>query len=363
MTPKQILDSFSETLMQDERILSAQERALLKNLIQHARSASIEPETHEVVNATIASAVGETVAQRAFAVLGSSIVERILGSSGSGLTNFMGVEDAAVSTGELSSPGQPRPPRPKPQPRPSEPAPRPEEIPIPLPPGPPGISATKRSAAKTTPVLERPDVLSAQCVVLDEFLAPQELQELIRFTLKHEADFCMSEVVGRDSSESVVNEEHRRSRVLVDLENYQEMILSRIRSALPLVLNKLGMEEFFITNAEAQITASNHGDFFSSHSDNGDPTTAARQLTFVYFFHREPRQFSGGDLRIHDRCREDSLSDGNREISIGGYQTIMPQQNQIVFFPCSAMHEITPVTCPSWLFADSRFTLNGWLHK
>ena len=29
MTPKQILDSFSETLMRDERILSAQERALL----------------------------------------------------------------------------------------------------------------------------------------------------------------------------------------------------------------------------------------------------------------------------------------------------------------------------------------------
>jgi len=40
MTPKQILDSFSETLMQDERILSAQERALLTSLLQHARAAS-----------------------------------------------------------------------------------------------------------------------------------------------------------------------------------------------------------------------------------------------------------------------------------------------------------------------------------
>src|SRR5271167_4585693 len=81
MTPKQILDSFSETLTQDERILSAQERALLRNLLHHARSASLEPETHAAVNATIASAVGETVAQRAFAVLGGSIVERILQSS------------------------------------------------------------------------------------------------------------------------------------------------------------------------------------------------------------------------------------------------------------------------------------------
>ena len=82
MTPKQILDSFSETLMQDERILSAQERALLAALLQHAKSSTIEnPETQAAVRAVIASAVGETVAQRAFAVLGGSIVERILEGS------------------------------------------------------------------------------------------------------------------------------------------------------------------------------------------------------------------------------------------------------------------------------------------
>src|ERR1035437_3106614 len=79
MTPKQILDSFSQTLMQDERILSAQERALVATLLQHAKTATVDnQETQEAVRAVIASAVGETVAQRAFAVLGCSIVERIL---------------------------------------------------------------------------------------------------------------------------------------------------------------------------------------------------------------------------------------------------------------------------------------------
>ncbi len=39
MTPKQILDSLSETLMRDERILSAQERTLLATVLQHARTA------------------------------------------------------------------------------------------------------------------------------------------------------------------------------------------------------------------------------------------------------------------------------------------------------------------------------------
>jgi hypothetical protein len=65
MTPKQILDSFSETLMQDARILSAQERALVATLLQHATTASEDnPERQEEVKAVIASAVGETVAQR-----------------------------------------------------------------------------------------------------------------------------------------------------------------------------------------------------------------------------------------------------------------------------------------------------------
>ena len=37
MTAKQILDSFSETIIQDERILSPQERELLTSLLQNAR--------------------------------------------------------------------------------------------------------------------------------------------------------------------------------------------------------------------------------------------------------------------------------------------------------------------------------------
>lgn len=79
MTPKEILDSFSATLMQDERILSAQERALLTTLLQHAKTAAgRNRETQDAVRAVIAGAVGETVAHRAFSVLGENLVEQIL---------------------------------------------------------------------------------------------------------------------------------------------------------------------------------------------------------------------------------------------------------------------------------------------
>ena len=207
-------------------------------------------------------------------------------------------------------------------------------------------------------VRQRPTALPAQCVILDEFLAPQELEELTRFALAHEPQFTASEVVAPTSERGVIDYEHRRSRVLTDLEQYQELLLRRIKRVVPQVAHKLGMEEFAIAGVEAQITASNDGDFFRFHSDNASDRVAARHLTFVYFFHREPRQFEGGELRIHDARLEQ-----DRYISAGSYQTIVPQQNQIVFFPCELLHEITPVKCPSRLFADSRFTLNGWLRQ
>ncbi len=374
MTPKQILDSFSDTLMRDERILSARERELLANLLRHAETAAGEHvENQRAVRAVIASAVGETVAQRAFAVLGGSMVERILESRPESTTDPHNGRSAEMNAKrrDPEPPGLPVPPVPRdPEPPgisdPHQPHRKPERPRDPEPPGaplrdpePPGHAMSTAVVSETSVVVrERPASLPAQCVILDEFLAPQELEELTRFALEHEPQFTASEVVAPTSERGVIDYEHRRSRVLTDLEQYQELLIRRINMVLPQVAHKLAMQEFDIAGVEAQITASNDGDFFRFHSDNASDRVAARHLTFVYFFHREPRQFDGGELRIHDARLEQ-----DRYISAGSYQTIVPRQNQIVFFPCELMHEITPVKCPSRLFADSRFTLNGWLHQ
>ena len=389
MTPKQILDSFSETLILDERILSAQERSLVASLLQHAKTAAgANPETNEAVKAVIAAAIGETVAQRAFSVLGGSIVERIIeGSSlpAADATSGISFSDRPLSTlGTPAPPGpqpqhpgvkaprkEPQPPHHKPTHRPlrDTPAPSPQPQhpgspmgdpapPAPQPQHPGGAITRKVVTGSSVAAAERPEVLRANCVVLDEFLSPQELEELTRFTLEHEADFQNSEVYSPSVQKGVINDDFRRSRVLMELGEQQEIMLTRIKTVLPQVLERLGMEEFTIADVEAQITASNDGDFFHCHDDNGSDGVASRHLTFVYFFHLEPRQFEGGELRIHDAHLQDA-----RYVSDGSYQTIVPQQNQIVFFPCELLHEITPVKCGSQLFADSRFTLNGWLRR
>jgi Rps23 Pro-64 3,4-dihydroxylase Tpa1-like proline 4-hydroxylase len=377
MTPKQILDSFSETLMRDDRILSAPERALLSAIVQQAKVASSANEqTQDSVRSVIASAVGEVVAQRAFAVLGESIVEHILESNTSPIAELTNYQTAEVLTDPQTPSQSPTPPGVKaPRKKPHHPkreAPLPTDPqtpsgqplrtpfvtpPAPDPQTPSGVTRTVVSNASAA-IAERPQNLPARCVALDEFLSPQEVAELTAFAQEHEAEFQTSEVISPATGGGVVNYERRRSRVLMDLGEQQDLMIERIKSVLPQVLQQLEMEEFTVADVEAQITASNDGDFFHFHSDNATERAASRYLTFVYFFHREPPMFEGGELRIHDAHLENGIY-----VSEGSYQTIIPQQNQIVFFPCELMHEITPVRCSSQSFADSRFTVNGWLRR
>lgn len=197
----------------------------------------------------------------------------------------------------------------------------------------------------------------APVLVLEEFLAPQELERLAHYVEAHESDFVLSEVVAPGAAASIVDFEHRKSRVLFELGEHEDVISGRILSYLPRILPAVGLQPFPIARVEAQITASNDGDFFRPHEDNGEPPLRTRELTFVYFFHREPKAFRGGELRIYD---PQATNGGNAGST---YRAIVPQQNQIVFFPSHLLHEITPVRCASGAFADSRFTLNGWFHR
>lgn len=354
MTHAEILDSLSDTLIRDEHILNARERELIACLLQRAGMPG-----NSGVNETIAQVVGEIVAQRAYGLLGESIVRclterspllpqdtRHHGSGARGSSAHSGLDSLPQPrTRFQSGPGPILPPGPRP--------------PSPIPPGPKAPPpSSKQTQAMGIAVLDEPEVLTAECVILDEFLAPSELDALLRYALGQEAAFCLSEVISPGLATGVVDHEHRRSRVLMDLGKHEEVILNRIRSCWPSILPKLHCTPFVASRAEIQITASNDGDFFRCHTDNGSGEVAQREITFVYFFHREPKKFQGGELRIYD-----SRMENGEFVPTLNYRTIVPQQNQLVLFASSLSHEITAVECPSRAFADSRFTVNGWFHR
>jgi Rps23 Pro-64 3,4-dihydroxylase Tpa1-like proline 4-hydroxylase len=393
-----MIDSLSGTLLCDERILSVPERELLANLLQRTRTQST-PEN--AVTEAITRTVGEIIADRALGVLGESMTRQLLQQQLASSSSFpnRGVPVIRAGTPVPPSPapvpgsaprppsmslpsisaGTPVPPSPAPVPGsaprppsmslpsisagspPTTPAPSPGSAPRPPSTSPPSISfPTTNSQPKTggVAVIEASDYLSAECVVLDEFLTSAELNTLRQYVLEQEMQFELSEVLSPGVTGGAVDYEHRRSRVLMDLGGHERPIVDRLLTCLPRILQKWGRDPFPISRIETQTTASNHGDFFGCHSDNGAEEVATREITFVYFFHREPKQFSGGELRIYDSRREN-----DNYVPTANYRTIVPEQNQLVLFASGLSHEITPVDCPSGQFADSRFTINGWVHR
>jgi SM-20-related protein len=194
-------------------------------------------------------------------------------------------------------------------------------------------------------------------VTFDEFLVREELTGLLDYTLTHSNYFANTRVISREG-EGVIDRVNRRSRVLMAWSPFHELLANRIGAFFPVVLEKLGWPPFQVGHIETQLTASNHEEFFKTHSDNGNVAVQTRKLTFVYFFHSEPKAFSGGDLIVYDTVVKDGC-----HAAVGPFQVIHPRQNQIVFFPSYCLHEVKTIGCPSRDFADSRFTLNGWLHQ
>lgn len=365
-----ILDALSESLSRDDRILTENERQLLTNVLQRARTG--DAAENEAVAREIAAAVGEAIAHRLLQVEGVSTTPaleteapvRFSGpgpkQSGPGPRMIAGPGPKSGGPGPKS--GGPGPkaggPGPKAGPGPKTAGPGPKGGPGPKAhmggPGPRPRGTLQAFEAR----IDAPAMMDgAPVLVLEEFLAPQELDRLAQYVQAHESDFVLSEVVAPGAAATTVDFEHRKSRVLFELGEHEDVISGRILSYLPRILPAVSLEPFPIARVEAQITASNHGDFFRPHEDNGDPPLRTRELTFVYFFHREPKAFLGGELRIYDPRATNGGS------AVRACRVIVPQQNQIVFFPSHLLHEITPVNCASRAFADSRFTLNGWFHR
>jgi hypothetical protein len=208
-------------------------------------------------------------------------------------------------------------------------------------------AAATGSRRPSAPVIGSPRRAPAH-VVLEEFLVLEELAGLMRFTLAHEAGFVPT-TVRHAGGTSVVDAGYRRSRTIFDLGAHHEVFETRILTFLPFIFGRLDQAPFEPTRVEMQITASNEGDFYRPHRDNAHGPLRSRAITFVYYFYRPPKGFTGGGLMIQDES--------------GSAMTMLPAQNCMILFPSGLLHEILPVSCPSRRFADSRFALNGWVHR
>lgn len=197
-------------------------------------------------------------------------------------------------------------------------------------------------------------VWTAQYVQIDNFLSQEEKDQLLEYTWQRDSAFVSTGV----TTNTLYYPDHRNSLVLYSFPEFSELISSRIRAIMPDVLRKLELPLFSISQIESQLTAHNDGNYYKIHNDNDSPETATRELTYVYYFYREPKPFSRGELLIYDTKFEN-----NRYVIAESFKTVEPRNNSIVFFTSRYLHEVLPVSCPSKVFADSRFTINGWVRS
>jgi SM-20-related protein len=193
--------------------------------------------------------------------------------------------------------------------------------------------------------------LVSEHVQIDQFLTASEHQALLEYVQQRQADFV-------PTTTFTGAQNYRESVVLYNFPDYTALITARIQERLPELFQKFKLAPFPVSQIEAQITAHNDGQFYKVHNDNGSQDTATRELTYVYYFHREPKAFSGGELLIYD-----SVIRNNQYVQAKTFHTVEPRNNSIVFFLSRYLHEVLPIRCPSQQFADSRFTINGWIRR
>jgi len=217
--------------------------------------------------------------------------------------------------------------------------------------GPPAYASAAIAAAAASAEQGHGALIRHPIVHMDGFLGGAELAWLLELVFAAEKRFVPSQVSDR-------KQDYRQSLAMPAPDELRRVMVDKIKAVMPQVMPQLRLGQFAVGEIDCQVTANVDGSFFRMHTDAGVNETYKRQYTYVYYFNREPKGFSGGELRIYD----DTLR-GGKLAATESFQTIEPRHNSVVFFQAAVMHEVMPVRVPSKQFRDSRFTVNGWIER
>jgi len=181
---------------------------------------------------------------------------------------------------------------------------------------------------------------------------------LLAWALDNETKFETSLMLrGFKQDKARNNPSVRKSLRIGEFGPMMAVFRQRLLDFLPTLIADLRVTSFKPYKVELELVANNDGAFFKRHIDAfmGETRQASdRMLSAVYYFHAEPKAFSGGALRLYAfDTKEDE----------GSFADVQPEQNTLLVFPSWALHEVLPVNCPSRRFSDSRFNVNCWVHR
>jgi SM-20-related protein len=192
--------------------------------------------------------------------------------------------------------------------------------------------------------------------VFRDFLDPALHRALLDWTIASAERFEPATLAGGKFDPT-----RRVAERLRDLGEMRAPLEARLRAAADDIFARTGTRPFPLASMELELAAHGDGAHFTRHLDipvgpgrkplGGTAAGEDRIVSAVYYFHKEPKSFSGGALRLH------SFTPTHAE---GRHVDLEPAQNSLVVFPSWLPHEVTKVSCPSRAFADYRFAVNCW---
>jgi SM-20-related protein len=185
--------------------------------------------------------------------------------------------------------------------------------------------------------------------VIRNFLGPELVAQLLAHTQANQHAFEPTSI-----GNGRIEPEIRVSLMLREFGSLRDMLADRFRAVRAEAVAALRLSSFELAHLEIELAAHGDGAFYSRHIDTRTSAVdrkTDRVLTGVYYFHTEPKHYSGGALRLHSILPPEQ---GGRFVDIA------PEQDMYLLFPSWAPHEVRPVVCPSGAFMNHRFAINCW---
>ena len=194
----------------------------------------------------------------------------------------------------------------------------------------------------------------APFVRMKDFLTAQECDYMFALALARREHFGAARVVGNAEEGPRLKPE---SRITLEVKpgarrDIRLWFLPRIEQVIPEILTRLRLEDPGRYHITMNMRVYPAGGFYTVHRDNSVASHRDRVLSFICFFHPEPRRFSGGDFLLYD-----SNQRGGHPVP--AFSRIEPFRGGIVFFMSEDWHQVTPVECDADDFGAGRFVLSG----
>ena len=196
--------------------------------------------------------------------------------------------------------------------------------------------------------------LAPKYAVIDNFIAAPLHADLLAFALARPSRFKPTGV--QQAGANLIQPKMRQSLRCADqLGPHAPAFSALIHARLGELCAAAGIVPFAVAETELELAAHGDGGFYKVHYDTFTHQGRAdgksdRTLSAVYYFFRQPKGFSGGDLQLH-------------RFGGGLAARIEPCDNRLISFASIAPHEVLPIACPSGKFEDYRFSVNCWLHR